>query len=767
MKLQHIERTATVAWCHNRPLLAAGTLVGTMSENFDPTGTLELFQIGKRGLAEPTASVKTDEKLYKLAWSGAPGLNENQDLGLIAGGLENGVISLWNPSAILEGKEDALFTTKTKHVGAVRGLDFNPFQSSLLASGGANGEVFIWDLSTEGALTPADGNKGPGGDSEVNCVAWNRQVKHILASSYSSGVTVVWDLRAKRPALQFTDPSPHRKVSSVLWNPNSPINLFTTIDDDNNSVVHMWDLKNYLAPVETLRAHTAGVLSASISPHDHDLLLTCGRDGKLVSWDLKNPENEKKISETVGDSWKFDVQWAPTLPCIASTCSLGGQIDIVSYNDFPTPAGMPLPRPRQWLKRPASVSFAFGGQLVSVPTQKDGQPAKIEIHTVTIKDSDFLDQAKKLHSAMAEQKFVEFCDEKIQSVSERDAGIWEYLKLLFASDPRAALLNKLGFNPEKMSTEISGFLENLEKSKSDESGSDKEKSEEEPRAESEPETKEEEGGLFADSQAFDLSAIASALPKEESSTETIVEPPPKIDFRSEDPVERLVTKCLLVGNFERAVDCCFGVGRISDALVLACIGGPELLKKTQQRYLSQQKSSFMNLVSYIVKKDFSALVKAADLDDWKEVLAILVTWTEAEFPALCEMLGDRLYVEKGDSHSALLAYICATNLDKAIALWAKEEVSTNLALQRFMERAVVFAGAIQRTNPGSVLSNYYTQYAERLAGQGEVDAALTFLEPFKNEKARDISFFCLFCTLFFRNTQYTERFAGQGGCCLA
>jgi WD40 repeat protein len=112
-----------------------------------------------------------------------------------------------------------------------------------------------------------------------------------------------------------------------VWNPTSPINLITTIDEDSNPVVHLWDLKNYLAPVETLRAHTAGVLSASFSPHDHDLLISSGRDGKVVCWDLGNPENEKVISESAGDSfWKFDVQWSPSRTCIAATCSLSGQV---------------------------------------------------------------------------------------------------------------------------------------------------------------------------------------------------------------------------------------------------------------------------------------------------------------------------------------------------------------------------------------------------------------------------------------------------------
>jgi hypothetical protein len=56
------------------------------------------------------------------------------------------------------------------------------------------------------------------------------------------------------------------------------------------------------------------------------------------------------------------------------------QIDVVSYNDFPA-TGKSLPRPRTWLKRPSTVSFAFGGQLVSVPMQKAGEPSKVEVRT--------------------------------------------------------------------------------------------------------------------------------------------------------------------------------------------------------------------------------------------------------------------------------------------------------------------------------------------------------------------------------------------------
>jgi protein transport protein SEC31 len=43
------------------------------------------------------------------------------------------------------------------------------------------------------------------------------------------------------------------------------------------------------------------------------------------------------------------------------------------------------------------------------------------------------------------------------------------------------------------------------------------------------------------------------------------------------------------------------------------------------------------------------LIHRADLNHWKEALAILCTYTKGqEFTALCDLLGDRLFHEKAD-----------------------------------------------------------------------------------------------------------------------
>lgn len=73
--------------------------------------------------------------MNQLAWT------TNDALGVIAGGLENGEIVLWNAKSVVESKADAQIVKQKRHGGAVRGLDFNPSQPNLLATGATEGEV--------------------------------------------------------------------------------------------------------------------------------------------------------------------------------------------------------------------------------------------------------------------------------------------------------------------------------------------------------------------------------------------------------------------------------------------------------------------------------------------------------------------------------------------------------------------------------------------------------------------------------------------------
>jgi protein transport protein SEC31 len=121
-------------------------------------------------------------------------------------------------------EEEAVIMDNETHTGQVRGLDFNKFQTNLLASAGSNNEVYIWDLTNPSTpYTP--GPKSQKLD-DITSVGWNGQVQHILATTSSTGHTVVWDLRNRKEVMTLSAPNTgglnagRRSISSVAWHPD-------------------------------------------------------------------------------------------------------------------------------------------------------------------------------------------------------------------------------------------------------------------------------------------------------------------------------------------------------------------------------------------------------------------------------------------------------------------------------------------------------------------------------------------------------------------
>lgn len=58
------------------------------------------------------------------------------------------------------------------------------------------------------------------------------------------------------------------------------------------------------------------------------------------------------------------------------------------------------------------------------------------------------------------------------------------------------------------------------------------------------------------------------------------------------------------------------------------------------------------------------------IDNWKEALSMLVTYSKAEeFSELCCVLGDRLEKEANDYDSAILCYVCAGDVERMVSCW--------------------------------------------------------------------------------------------------
>jgi protein transport protein SEC31 len=158
MKLKEIHRTSTFAWSpiSSIPTLATGTVSGALDESFSNESALEIwtpnfldleeFELGIPGTGEPARGVVMDSARFnRLAWGF---IDSSKTKTVIAAGMENGELVLWDPDRIIARSPTAesQLMRNNRHTGPVRALDFNPNNGHVLASGAIAGEVSTFFL---------------------------------------------------------------------------------------------------------------------------------------------------------------------------------------------------------------------------------------------------------------------------------------------------------------------------------------------------------------------------------------------------------------------------------------------------------------------------------------------------------------------------------------------------------------------------------------------------------------------------------------------
>ncbi|XP_057358373.1 protein transport protein Sec31A isoform X7 [Manis pentadactyla] len=748
MKLKEVDRTAMQAWspAQNHPIyLATGTSAQQLDATFSTSASLEIFELD---LSDPSLDMKScatfssSHRYHKLIWGPHKMDSKGNISGVLIAGGENGNILLYDPSKIIAGEKEVVIAQNDKHAGPVRALDVNIFQTNLVASGANESEIYIWDLNNFATpMTPGAKTQPP---EDISCIAWNRQVQHILASASPSGRATVWDLRKNEPIIKVSDHSNRMHCSGLAWHPDVATQMVIASEDDRLPVVQMWDLRFASSPLRVLENHARGILAIAWSMADPELLLSCGKDAKIL---CSNPNTGEVLYELpTNTQWCFDIQWCPRNPAVLSAASFDGRISVYSImggsadglrqkqvdklsssfgNLDPFGTGQPLPplqipqqtaqhsivlplkKPPKWIRRPVGASFSFGGKLVTFENVKmqSQQGAEQQQHCVFISqvvtEKEFLNRSDQLQQVVQSQGFVSYCQKKIDvSQTEFERNVWSFLKVNFEDDSRGKYLELLGYRKEDLGKKIASALNKVD-------GPNVHIKEEKQESEFLPSA----GGTFNISISGDI--------------------------------DGLITQALLTGNFESAVDLCLHDNRMADAIILAIAGGQELLAQTQKKYFAKSRSKITRLITAVVMKNWKEIVESCDLKNWREALAAVLTYAKPdEFSSLCDLLGTRLESE-GDSllqTQACLCYICAGNVEKLVACWTKAQDGSNpLSLQDLIEKVVILRKAVQLTQAmdantvGVLLAEKMSQYANLLAAQGSIAAALAFLPENTNQ----------------------------------
>jgi protein transport protein SEC31 len=648
-----------------------------------------------------------------------------------------------------------LISRTTKHSGAIKALQFNPFRPELLATAGAKGELYITDLNN--AANPFRLGSSAARADDFEALDWNKKVPHILVTGSSGGFVTVWDVKAKKESLTLNNLG-RKAVSAVAWDPDVPTKLMTAIPNDMDPLILMWDLRNANAPERTLRGHDQGVLSLSWCNQDSNILLSCGKDNRTICW---NPHTGQALGDfPVVTNWTFQTQFHPHNPNLFATASFDGKISIQSLQNTSGAADQPatssaldgedffnqthsapqgpsfsLSMAPKWYKRPVGASFGFGGKLVSFSADESGK-SKISISTFSV-DSSIGTATEEFDKSVQEGDLAKICQNKIASAkTDEEKADWTVIETLISGNSRRKLVEYLGFSdaPTEQTDETSEPTNGVAAPKDDAS--------------------------FFDNADTDEGNFLSNLAATKG---TRTNNPFQIYPGTESEVDKDITKAIMMGSFEKAVDICLKEKRISDAFMIAICGGQKCIDKVQAAYFKQQSDSpsYLRLLASVVGKNLWDVVHNADLKDWKEVMATICTFADQEeFPDLCEALGDRLEEAISESSDASLrkdatfCFLAGSKLEKVIVNWTQELQETERAglesaesdtsfsvhafsLLSFIEKVTVFRKAtgfqdmdLQKTSDWKLAPLYakYTEFADIAAAHGKLDIAERYLD---------------------------------------
>jgi protein transport protein SEC31 len=650
--------------------------------------------------------------------------------------------------------EDAEIDEIEKHTGPIQAIQFNPFRPNILASAGAKGELFVHDLDDESKSFRL-GKAGANPD-EYTTLDWNKKVPHILATGSSGGFVTVWDVKLKKENLTLNHYG-RKTVSAVSWDPNVPTRLVTAIPTDQNPLVLVWDLRNTNAPEKTLQAHDQGVLSLSWCVQDSDLLLSCGKDNRTIAW---NPHTGEQLGEfPVVTNWTFQTRFNPSNPSLLATASFDGKIAIQTLQntgaaadqskaatqapegeDFfaqthaePQGASFSLKTPPKWLKRRAGVAFGFGGKLVRFGIVDS--KSKVTISTFAV-DSDISTASEDFDKALKKGDLTSFCESKIsKAANEEEKADWTVIETLTSENPRSKLVEYLGFADPKEEESAEGKKEARTNGDAD------------------------EGSSFFDNATDEGNFLSDLAASKGAKTNN----PFQIYTGSESEADTKITRALMLGDFNAALDVCLKEDRLSDAFMVAVCGGEKCIARAQAAYFKRQSDApnYLRLLASVVGKNLWDFVYNADLKDWKEVMATICTYADqADFPDLCEALGDRLEEaiseEETDSYrkDASFCYLAGSKLEKVVVNWAQELQENEKAgieqtegdnsfsiharsLQEFIEKVTVFRKVTnfkdaeqQKEDDWKLEPLYakYVEYADIASAHGQLAIAEKYLD---------------------------------------
>ncbi|VYS46685.1 unnamed protein product [Arabidopsis thaliana] len=203
--------------------------------------------------------------------------------------------------------------------------------------------IFLWSLDCSKKSAEVLSKDSAGMLHSLSGGAWDPHDVNAVAVTGESSVQF-WDLRTMKKVNSIE----HAHVRGVDYNPKREHILVTAEDE---SGIHVWDLRKAKVPVQELPGHTHWTWAVRCNPEYDGLILSAGTDSVVNLWYASATSSDDKTSESPVESTRqrvnpllnsytdyedsvYGLAWSSREPWVFASLSYDGRVIIESVKPF-------------------------------------------------------------------------------------------------------------------------------------------------------------------------------------------------------------------------------------------------------------------------------------------------------------------------------------------------------------------------------------------------------------------------------------------------
>nr|CAG4712638.1 unnamed protein product [Naegleria fowleri] len=185
----------------------------------------------------------------------------------------------------------------------VRSIKFNPFFPNVFAAATDGGDFQVWDIRKPNLYQ----KKVPAHNGLILSLDWHPKKGSIIATGGRDRVLKVWDLNDTKKPLSTVQTI--ASIAKIAWRPgnyNSHIASCAKNEVGSTCNINLWDISSRYVPLLTFTGQRADVTDIAWMNNYPNLMMSCSKDNTFMIHSVYEAEYEKASLPTTSLSWNIN-----------------------------------------------------------------------------------------------------------------------------------------------------------------------------------------------------------------------------------------------------------------------------------------------------------------------------------------------------------------------------------------------------------------------------------------------------------------------------